>query len=113
MNNSARVCFDADEGVKGNVFWNLKLQYVFINNSGLKEMGFKKDEVIGKTDKQLGLPTSVADSRMTSLQQVIDTKKLLIDFSTYKMNDQVRYFVNKLYPQLNSEWELEGIISFT
>jgi hypothetical protein len=50
---------------------------------------------------------------MTSLQQVIDTKKLLIDYSTYKMNEKVRYFVNKLYPELNSEGELEGIISFT
>ena len=89
------------------------LRYEMVNPQAAALLGAAPDEVVGRTDEELGRPTEVLVPLLNGLQRVLATKSMTeVEYST-RAGGTYRWFNVRLVPQVAPGGDLTGVITAT
>ena len=87
-------------------------RHVFVNDTLCAETGFSSDQIVGKTDKEIGFPGDLSSLWRTKYEKVFLTgKSEIFEFMFVKPNKGERIFHAVATPEFNEDNEVETILS--
>jgi PAS domain S-box-containing protein len=91
--------------------YDQSLRYVYANPATEKDLGYRVQEMLGKTDRELGLPEDTLMLWETALQQTFATQHA----QTFEVNlpsaSGLRYFQAHLIPEVGTTGDVEFVVS--
>ena len=91
--------------------FNRKGCYQYVSRDAATLLGFKPQDLIGKTLHDLDLPTDVVEQVDNQRQAVMKTGQPIKDECKYVTADEVHYYEYILTPLRNSNQTIEGVIT--
>ncbi|MEH1838094.1 MAG: PAS domain S-box protein [Nostoc sp.] len=91
--------------------FNRKGCYQYVSRDAATLLGFKPQEILGKTLQDLDLPTDVVEQVDNQRQAVMKTGQPIKDECKYVTSDEVHYYEYILTPLRNSNQTIEGVIT--
>ncbi|MGK7396162.1 MAG: CheR family methyltransferase [Candidatus Cyclobacteriaceae bacterium M3_2C_046] len=90
-------------------------RHVFVNEALEKEMGLSREQILGKTHRELNVTAETDTERfIKSLEQVFNTGKPLDFYNKAIVEGENYYFYIKLVPEINQETQkVETVLSIT
>ncbi len=85
--------------------------YQYVSRDGATILGFKPQDLVGKTLQELDLPTDLVEQVDNQLKAVIKTGKPIKDECKYVTADGVHYYEYILTPLRNLNQSIEGVIT--
>ena len=91
-----------------------QFRHVFVNSVIEKFTGRSVSEILGKTSRELGLPSSMCDRWEKAVRHVFDhAAPSSMDFSWRTPHDGLRHFSCHLVPEFNERGEVETALGVT
>src|SRR5690606_35811381 len=91
--------------------WDRDFKLVFANKAFERKLGVKIEELLEKTNSEMGLPDEFVVPYMESLQKAFESRKTVEHFhSTPTLEGEV-YFYSRLTPERNAEGEIETVMA--
>ena len=91
--------------------WDRDFKLVFANKAFERKLGVKIEELLEKTNSEMGLPDEFVVPYMESLQKAFESGKTVEHFhSTPTLEGEV-YFYSRLTPERNAEGEIETVMA--
>jgi PAS domain S-box-containing protein len=89
-------------------------RHVFVNSVIEKMTGLPAADVLGKTHRQLDLPTKLCDQWENAIRYVFDHEaQSALDFSLQTPRDGLRHFSCRLVPEFNERGQVESALGVT
>jgi PAS domain S-box-containing protein len=93
--------------------FNSKFEHLYVNPAITHATGIPTSNFLGKTPHQAGLPPPMADFWLITLTSILKKRKhTTIEFSFPSPGGE-RHFQTLLVPELNSEGEVEAVLTWT
>ncbi|MBD3198107.1 MAG: PAS domain S-box protein [Candidatus Lokiarchaeota archaeon] len=90
------------------------LRHLYINPIVEKELGISRDNFIGKTNRELGMPEEVVKGWEEALRSVFESgEEIRYEVSYPSADGGTDYYENKIIPEFNQQNEVESIITMT
>jgi PAS domain S-box-containing protein len=91
-----------------------QFRHVFVNSVIEKFTGRSVHEILGKTSRELGLPTAMCDQWEKAIRHVFDHgAPRSLDFSWDTPHDGLRHFSCRLVPEFNERGEVDTTLGVT
>ncbi|MBD2532221.1 PAS domain S-box protein [Nostoc flagelliforme FACHB-838] len=85
--------------------------YQYVSRDGATLLGFKPQDIVGKTMQELNLSTNFVEQLDNQRQVVMETGQPIKDECKYVTADEVHYYEYILTPLRNSNQTIEGVIT--
>jgi len=86
------------------------LRHVFVNAAVERATGFKPEEFLGRTNRELGMPADVCDLWEAALRDVFDRRHpRSVDF-VFDSPHGPRYYASHLVPEFGSDGAVESVL---
>lgn len=89
------------------------LRYIYVNTVIEKEWGLPREQVIGKTYLELGIPEATAQSWMKALAEVFETGQQVTRYNTAETEAGTQYYHSILVPEVGPDGSVETILTIT
>ena len=91
--------------------WNKDLKLIFANSAFIDKTGVSLEQLYGKTNLEMGQPSTIAIPYMESLHKVFETGEAMEHFNSFPTSQgEVSYF-SRIVPERNEEGEVETVLS--
>ena len=91
-----------------------QLRHVFVNSVIERITDRKVEELLGKTNRELGMPEHLCDQWDAAINHVFDrASHSSLDFEWQTPNDGLRHYSCRLVPELNAQGDVESVLGVT
>jgi PAS domain S-box-containing protein len=88
-------------------------RHVFINATIERVTGRKREEFLGKSPREVGMPPALCDSWEAAIQSVFDSGQRRSIQYRYDSPDGPRYFASRIVPEFGHNGEVEYALGIT
>ncbi|GAB4015787.1 hypothetical protein GCM10028808_42100 [Spirosoma migulaei] len=91
--------------------WAPDLKLLYANSAFEQKIGKPKEELVGKTNQQMGQPDEIALPYMNKLQRVFDTKQPQSHYNTFPTPNGISYFFSRLVPEIGPDGNVQSVLA--
>jgi len=91
--------------------WNKQLKLVFANLAFERKLGLNIENLLNKTNSEMGLPDEFVEPYLISLQKAFETGETVEHFNISPTPEGIAHFFSRLTPEKNTEGEVETVLA--
>ncbi len=92
--------------------WDKDLRLVYANAAFETKMGVSNENLLGKTNSEMGEPDEIALPYSASLQKAFDIGETVEHFNSFPSPDGEVHFYSRITPERNLAGEIKTVLSF-
>ncbi|MFT3789468.1 MAG: response regulator [Tepidisphaeraceae bacterium] len=93
--------------------FDTQLRHTYVNSAAERATGLPRDQFIGKTNRELGMPVELCEQIETGLRRTMESKQPQSIHFSMPVGDVVREFVSRLIPEFSSGHRVEHVLGIT
>jgi PAS domain S-box-containing protein len=93
--------------------YNQELRYEMVNTKAVGLLGAVSNQVVGRTDAELGRPPEIVGPLLEGLKRVLESKEMCeVEYST-QVDESTSWWHVRMVPQLAADGTVTGVITAT